>query len=80
MFWRLWEEFLACPVYSQFLVCAFAVVVVAGLTVVSIILALHPTGVGAVLAFLSGLVVLFLRKKQHIPPVEQAQSVYKSRR
>ena len=43
-----------------------------------ITLAIHPTGVRAVLAFLSGLIVLFLRKKQHIPPVEQAQSVYRS--
>jgi hypothetical protein len=60
------REFQGYPAHTQRILGALAIAGIAALTTILVMLALHPAGVGAVLAFLSGLVALFLAKNRRM--------------
>lgn len=73
------QKFSEFPHHTQsvigFVVALVAVAFLAALTALLIVIDIYPTGVGAVLAFLTAIVALLISKRNAPPPQEQGQVV-----
>lgn len=77
-FRMLWEQFQGYDRHMQWMIMIAGTAFSTELTILLIVIALHPVGVGAVLAFLSAIAALLFGRGNN-PPPEQAQTAYPSR-